>query len=128
MTNLKGTLLGIAAGFALALVAVYGYSIMTINGTATGVEGIEADKLSFSLSFYPNETKTEVITFTNLGSADIDIDLDELVSGPDPRTITVTVPKNLTVPANGTNTADIEMTAKNNLEPGEYNIDIAVTR
>jgi hypothetical protein len=128
MVDLKGLIIGVVAGFAFALVGVYAYNILTINGTATGVEGIEADKLVFTAQLYPNETVVETITFTNLGSEAIDIDLSDVVTGPNPSTITVDLPAKLTILGGGTKTADVEMVAKNNLEPGEYNIQILVTR
>ena len=117
----------LVAGLALIGVAYAVYTIVSVDGTVTVEEAITVAPETFTVTLYPAETVTETLTLSNAGSVGIEVNFIATVDPVDPE-MTVSVPAKVTVPAEGSTTADIDVIASKSAVPGTYTISVGVTR
>ena len=94
----------------------------------TASEAIEVSPETFRVSTYPAETHVETISLTNNSTAAIHVGLFVTKSGPSADKLEVTHPDTVTVPGETTETTDITLVAEQDIIPGSYEVEVAVTR
>ena len=108
--------------------AVLAYVALTSTGEVVVEECLSfVGDNTFSVSLYPQESTVAQLTVANASSLSIDVALTSTII-PNPKGMTVDIPKTLTVPATGQATIDITITAGKNAEPGIYAILIEFDR
>ncbi len=109
---------------------VYAYIALTATGQITVQECLSfVGGNTFSLTIYPQQTKTAQVTIANASPINMEVDLSYIVV-PDPGTkgLTVTIPKKITVPASGQLAVTITVSASKSVEPGVYDVSINFVR
>ena len=120
-------LISLVAGIALIGVAYAVYTIVSVGGTVTVEEAITVSPETFTVTMYPAETVTQTLTLSNIGSVGIEVNFVTAVDPVSPE-MSVSVPAKVTVPAEGSTTAEIEVKASKSAVPGVYTISVGVTR
>lgn len=83
---------------------------------------------TFSMTLYPQEEDTKTLTLANASSLDMTADILTSVT-PDPvGKLTVSVPPNLTVPANSEQAFDVTVSANKKVVPNTYTITLQIDR
>ncbi len=115
---------------AVAVVAggVLAYQALTGTGTVTVKENLSwVGSNTFTVNLYPQESVVETLTLANASGVAMDIDVTSEVL-PAPDGITVTIPKNLTIPANGQLPFNIEIATSKSAVPQAYTITFGIVR
>lgn len=100
------------------------YLITTITGEVKVEEAITVSPVSFTMTLYPGESKSQEIELTNASSVAIAVSLNVTVTGG----LDVIVPDSITVKKDKTETFEIEVRAPLDIEPGTYTIKVEVRR
>jgi len=114
-------------------VAYGAYAILTITGIVTVSKPITITPETFEIGtpeepFYPAMTFIQELLLENAGPEAIDVDFASYTVDPIDAELTVTLPTKVTVPGNGSTTAEVEVVASQSLAPGTFSITIGPTR
>jgi len=126
--NFVRWLLGTLVLLLIIGVGAAAYVALTSTGEVTIDECLSfvGDNI-FSVSMYPQGEEIVQLIIANASPDDIAIDLiSEII--PDLKGITIDIPKNLTVPAEGQVIVDITISAGKSASPETYSITIQVDR
>ena len=110
--------------------AVAAYVALTATGEITIEECLSfVGPSAFSVSLYPQGSKTAQLTIANAAPDPMDVDLLSTVTpDPGPKGMTVDIPSKITVPATGQTIIDITISAGKSAEPGSYTVTIEIVR
>ena len=103
-----------------------GYRIITVEGTVTVDEAIQLDKETFAVSLYPGETQHEIVTMTNLSSADLPVSL--VLTSDTGIGVTVIPSSGIIVPGLSDLAVDVQVRAGTSAAPGVYEVHISLDR
>ncbi len=103
------------------------FEVGEIKIDVTVAENIGFPKETIKVSIFPGETKQEWIELVNSDSVDSAVTL-ELRIEPDDGGVTVSVPGDVVVPANGSFDLILNVNASGSAAPGKYDVTITIFR
>ena len=118
------TIMAVAGGSVLA------YTALTGTGNVTVIENLSwVGENTFAVNLYPQESVVESLTLANASSVEMDVDIVSTID-PDPgaKGMDIDVPAGVTVPANGSASFDITITAGKSAEPIVYTVTFNIER
>lgn len=125
--KLAAVLVSLAILLVVAGTAYAAYLFLTTSGTLDVSEAIAITPPAFTLTAMPGETVSQQFTVSNAASAPLTVSLAETVV-PSPTDVTITLPRNITVPATGSVVVDMVIEVATDAAPGTYTISINWSR
>jgi len=110
--------------------SVLAYRALEGQGEVTVIENLSwVGENTFAVNVYPQESVMETLTLANASTVEMDVDIVSSID-PDPgaKGMSIDVPSGVTVPANGSASFDITITAGKSAEPIVYTVTFNIER